>query len=294
MFDRPQLRLHFPEWLKRPIPSGKGYSAVKSCLCVTRLRTVCIEAKCPNRAECFSGGTAAFLILGNTCTRNCAYCGVCHGVPLAPDPEEPEKIAWAASKMNLRHIVITSVTRDDLPDGGAAHFAECVNRCRKRIADISVEILIPDFRDKPKSLDTVLDCRPDILNHNMETVPRFYTQIRPGADYQHSLWILAQAQGRKIPSKSGIMVGLGETDEEVIALLRDLRKTGCGIVTIGQYLQPSDKQIMPRRYVRPEQFAAYEETGKAMGFDLVFSGPYVRSSYHSHEVYAQYRPVQKV
>lgn len=279
----------FPEWLKKPIRYGKSYTSVISCLSENRLHTVCLEARCPNRSECFSDGTATFLIMGNVCTRNCGFCGVSHGNPLMLDTEEPKRIAAAAKNLHLRHIVITSVTRDDLPDGGASHFAECVRQCRTRVPDASIEILIPDFREKSAALDIVIDSRPNVLNHNVETVPRLYSSIRPQADYQFSLGILAYAHKKNIAAKSGIMVGLGETDKEVIDVLKDLCAAGCRMVTIGQYLQPSMKQVEAVRYVQPERFSYYEETGRSIGLRSVFAGPYVRSSYHSLEVYAQCR-----
>jgi len=283
----------FPEWLKKPIRRGKNYTSVASCLSENRLHTVCVEARCPNRAECFSDGTATFLIMGNVCTRNCGFCGVSNGNPLPVDNEEPERIVNAAKKLNLRHIVITSVTRDDLPDGGATHFAECVRQCRNRVPEAAIEILIPDFRGKHGALGTVIDCRPDILSHNVETVPRLYTRIRPQADYQHSLELLAYVHKKNIAAKSSIMVGLGETDEEVIEVLGDLHAAGCRMVTIGQYLQPSRKQAVPQRYVPPERFSYYEESGRAIGFRTVFAGPYVRSSYHASDVYAQCAALKK-
>jgi lipoyl synthase len=283
-----------PEWLKKPIRRGNNYTSVVSRLSANRLHTVCVEARCPNRAECFSDGTATFLIMGNVCTRNCGFCMISHGNPLPLDDKEPERIADAAENLNLHHIVITSVTRDDLPDGGAAHFAECVRQCRNRVPEAAIEILIPDFRGKNNALDLVIDCRPDILSHNVETVGRLYTRIRPQADYQHSLELLACAQKKNITAKSGIMVGLGETDEEVIKVLRDLHAAGCRMVTIGQYLQPSREQTVPQRYVLPEQFSYYEESGRAMGFRTVLAGPYVRSSYHASKVYAQCAALKKV
>jgi len=283
----------FPEWLKKPIRRGKNYSSVACCLSENHLHTVCVEARCPNRAECFSDGTATFLIMGNVCTRNCGFCGVSHGNPLPLDNEEPERIAGAAENLNLRYIVITSVTRDDLTDGGATHFAECVHQCRISVPEAALEILIPDFRGKHGALDTVIDCRPDILSHNVETVPRLYSRIRPEADYLHSLELLACAHKKNIAAKSGIMVGLGETDEEVIKVLEDLHTAGCRMVTIGQYLQPSGEQVLPERYVSPERFSYYEKCGRTIGIHAVFAGPYVRSSYHASEVHAQYAARKK-
>jgi lipoic acid synthetase len=285
MSNQPHHRRRLPDWLKKPISFGNSYKSVASLLAEKNLHTVCVEARCPNKAECFSGGTATFLIMGNVCTRNCAFCGISHGNPLPLDPEEPRRIASAAKKLDLRHIVITSVTRDDLPDGGAAHFAECVCNCRERLPGVSVEILIPDFRGKPGAIDIVIDCCPDILNHNVETVPRLYAQIRPQADYRYSLGLLARTHKKNIPAKSGIMVGLGETDDEVIAVLKDLHDTGCQMVTIGQYLQPSKKQAAPERYVSPERFMYLEETGRAIGIGSLFAGPQVRSSYRAQEIF---------
>jgi lipoyl synthase len=274
-----------PEWLRKKIILGKSYSSVTSCLAGKNLHTVCVEAGCPNRSECFSAGTATFLILGNICTRTCSFCGITQGSPLPIDNNEPERIAAAAKSMNLIHIVITSVTRDDLPDGGAAHFAECIRQCRETLPDVSVETLIPDFRGKPGALDTVLNSRPDVLNHNVETVPRLYAKVRPQADYCHSLEILARAHDRKIISKSGIMVGLGETDDEVIAVLHDFHDVGCRMVTIGQYLRTSKEHTAPERFVSPEQFAYFEEAGRSLGIGSVFAGPFVRSSFHAREVF---------
>jgi lipoic acid synthetase len=281
-----QQRPRLPCWLKKPLSLTGAYRAVSSCVAENRLNTVCVEARCPNRAECFSAGTATFLIMGSVCTRNCAFCGIHHGTPLPLDPEEPERIAATAKKLNLRHIVITSVTRDDLQDGGGAHFAECVRRCRCRLPDSTIELLIPDFRGKHGALDSVTSCCPDILGHNVETVPRLYPQIRPKSDYLHSLGLLAHAAQKNITVKSGIMAGLGETDDEVIAVFRDLCDNGCRLVTIGQYLQPSKEQVAVERYVAPERFRYFEEAGRAAGLSCVVAGPLVRSSYRAKQVYS--------
>ena len=275
----------FPEWLKKPISFRNSYKSVASCLAENNLHTVCVEARCPNRAECFSAGTATFLIMGNICTRCCGFCGVYHGKPLRLDPEEPQKVASAARDLNLRHIVITSVTRDDLPDGGAAHFAETVRQCRNRVPESTIEILIPDFHVKQGALDMVLASRPDILSHNLETVPRLYPKIRPEADYRNSLDLLSYFHKKNLLTKSGIMAGLGETEDEVITVLNDLYAAGCRMVTIGQYLQPSKKQVPVQWYVPPERFAYYEKSGRAIGLRSVFTGPFVRSSYRSLEVF---------
>jgi lipoic acid synthetase len=285
MSKRPYPHRRFPQWLKKPVIITGGYRTVTSCISGNRLHTVCTEGRCPNRSECFSAGTAAFLIMGNICTRRCGFCGVRHGNPVQPDHEEPERIACAAKALNLRHIVITSVSRDDLIDGGAACFAETVRQCRNIMTESTIEILIPDFRGKPDALETVVACRPDILNHNLETVPRLYEKIRPQADYQRSLDLLAYAGRKGIATKSGIMVGLGETNEEIIGVLMNLHAAGCRIVTIGQYLQPSKEQVPVHHYVSPEQFTNWEKTGRTIGFRSVFAGSFVRSSYRSQEVF---------
>jgi lipoyl synthase len=278
----PQARRRFPAWLKKPLILKGGYQTVASCVERLHLHTVCVEAGCPNRSECFSSGTATFLIMGNHCTRSCGFCGVRHGTPLPLDRGEPAAIAHAARELNLRHIVVTSVTRDDLVDGGAAHFAETVRQCKAALADATVEILVPDFRGNHDALDTVIAAAPDILNHNLETVPRLYGTVRPQADYRRSLALLAYAHAKNTKTKSGIMVGLGENEEEVVSVLKDLRTAGCAIITIGQYLQPSADRVPVVRYEPPERFAYYEQTAKALGFAAVFSGPFVRSSYKAH------------
>lgn len=248
------------------------------------LNTVCAEAKCPNRGECFSRGTATFLILGSVCTRNCAFCGVDSGDPSPPDPQEPDRLAEAALQMNLKHVVITSVTRDDLEDGGASFFASVVKAVRHKLPGATVEVLIPDLSGSQQALHTVLDSTPDVLNHNIETVPRLYSSVRPQAAYSRSLQLLSRsaADGRS-KVKSGIMVGLGETAQEVEEVMSDLRSVGCSILTIGQYLRPSRNQVPVREFVSPQQFSHYEQTGFSMGFEHVFSGPYVRSSYRAEE-----------
>lgn len=280
------LSPRFPAWLKKKIPAKGSYRTVSSC--VEGLHTVCAEAKCPNRAECYTQGTATFLIMGNVCTRNCGFCGVEHGKPGRLDDDEPLKVPRAAKEMGLRHIVVTSVTRDDLPLGGAGHFAETIRQCRAHLPESSIEVLIPDFKGSPEALDTVLKAAPDILNHNLETVPRLYPEARPQADYRRSLDLLAYAAGKKFIVKSGIMVGLGETEDEVVDLLKDLKNTGCSIVTIGQYLQPSKSQLAVVEFITLEQFARYEYMGKDLGFRSIQSGPFVRSSYHAGEVYNQH------
>jgi len=276
--------VRFPPWLKRGMAFPGRHGEVSGLLSSRRLNTVCAEAKCPNRGECFGRGSAAFLILGPVCTRNCAFCGVESGQPAPVDAGEGERLAEAASLLGLRHAVITSVTRDDLPDGGAAAFADAINRLREKIPQATVEALIPDFQGSAGALATVLDSEPDVLNHNMETVPRLYPTIRPQATYARSLELLKRAagDGRAIV-KSGIMVGLGETAGEVKELLRDLRTAGCSSVTIGQYLRPSRRQAPVEEFITPEQFSAYEKTAIDLGFAHAFCGPYVRSSYRAGE-----------
>jgi len=275
----------FPPWLKRAIAfpgrGGEVAGLISSC----NLNTVCAEAKCPNRGECFSRGSAAFLILGPVCTRGCAFCAVESGRPAAVDAGEGERLAEAVCRMGLKHVVITSVTRDDLPDGGASAFTGAIACLRGKIPQAAVEVLIPDFQGSPDALKTVLDAEPDILNHNIETVPRLYPSIRPQAVYERSLELLKRAadDGRS-SVKSGIMVGLGETAVEVKELMLDLRAVGCSVITIGQYLRPSRRQVSVKEFVTPEQFSAYEEMALGMGFEQAFCGPFVRSSYKAEEI----------
>ncbi len=275
----------FPPWLKRPLAHEGRQGQVSGVIAECRLNTVCAEAKCPNRGECFSKGSAAFLILGPVCTRNCAFCGVASGAPNPIiDTNEGTRLAEAACRMGLNHVVITSVTRDDLPDGGAAVFADAVSSVRDKIPEATIEVLIPDFQGSTDSLKTVLDSRPNVLNHNMETVSRLYPQIRPQAAYGRSLELIKRAadDGRSIV-KSGIMVGLGETPDEVYELMRDLRSAGCGVITVGQYLRPSAEQTPVAEFITPEQFNKYQEIALNIGFTKAFCGPYVRSSYRADE-----------
>ncbi|MDR3011916.1 MAG: lipoyl synthase [Chitinispirillales bacterium] len=275
-----------PPWLKRDIAFSGRHSEVTDLISTHNLNTVCAEAKCPNRGECFSRGSAAFLILGSICTRNCAFCGVNFGQPKEVDFDEGKRLAAAAYSMGLKHVVVTSVTRDDLTDGGAGVFADTVKRLRDKIIGVTIEALIPDFQGSADSLATVLNSGPDVLNHNIETVPRLYPLIRPQAVYERSLELLKRASddGRAVV-KSGIMVGFGETVGEVKNVLRDLRSAGCTVVTIGQYLRPSRNQIQVEEFISPDQFKEYEKTALDMGFDSAFCGPYVRSSYHASEMY---------
>jgi len=289
--SEPITHRRLPDWLKKPHGLSGSYKTVihtlstaSGCAPSKALHTVCVEARCPNRAECFSAGTATFLMMGNTCTRKCRFCGVRHGSPQPLDLDEPRLVASAAVALALRHIVITSVTRDDLPDGGASHLAETVSRCRAALPAATIELLIPDLAGDAAALAVVLSSNPDVLNHNPETVPRLYQSVRPQAMYQQSLHLLSCARKAELVTKAGLMVGLGETDDEIEEVLSDLIAVGCRIVTIGQYLQPSPAQSAVARYVPPEQFNRYESIGRALGFSAIVTGPFVRSSYHAHEL----------
>lgn len=286
--DQPSnIRVQKPIWLKRRLPTGTNYGGVSVLLKKNRLHTVCQEAKCPNIWECFSRRTATFLIMGPRCTRNCRFCAVEHGPSGPPDPEEPMRVAEAVERMRLRYVVVTSVTRDDLPDGGAIFFARTIKEIRTRIPQALVEVLIPDLQGDQDALQTVMEAHPDVLNHNLETIPRLYPAIRPGAVYRRSLELLRQAKhfNSTIPTKSGLMLGLGESPGEIKETLRDLRDVGCDILTLGQYLQPTQEHVPVERFLRPEEFDTWRETALAMGFPEVVSGPFVRSSYHAHELY---------
>lgn len=278
-------RVPKPEWLKVRAPGSENYHRLKGLMRTLGLHTVCEEANCPNIGECWHHGTATFMILGDTCTRSCGYCNVIHGTPAAADPQEPANVANAIEAMALAHVVITSVDRDDLPDYGAGHFARTISETRARIPGCSVEVLIPDFKGDDAALRTVLDARPDILNHNIETVPRMYRLARPGGRYNRALEVLDRSRRYEpaIPTKSGIMVGLGEEWDELVSTLRDLRDAGCQIVTIGQYLRPSLANLPMSRYYTPAEFAELKRIGLDLGFGHVESGPLVRSSYHAHE-----------
>jgi lipoic acid synthetase len=277
-----------PPWLKKRIPPFEDLVKVKSILDSADLHTVCEEARCPNLGECFSKGTATILILGRICTRNCGFCAVAHGVSAPPEEEEPERVAQAVKKMGLRYVVITSVTRDDLPDGGASHFAKTIQAIRALDRGIKIEVLIPDFKGDLSSLIAVLKEGPDVLNHNIETIPRLYPDARPQADYRRSLHLLKKAKerGAQTLTKSGFMLGLGETEGEVFSLLRDLSDVGCDFLTIGQYLQPRPDRLPVVRYVPPGEFEAYKKMGGKMGFKSVASGPFVRSSFHAAQMFS--------
>jgi lipoic acid synthetase len=285
--DAPMLRK--PSWIRVRIPPGNAVALLKAKLRENRLVTVCEEASCPNIHECFGKGTATFMILGEVCTRRCSFCDVAHGRPNAPDPLEPAKLAGTIRDMRLRYVVITSVDRDDLRDGGAGHFAACIRAVRFENPDIRIEILTPDFRGKgrmERALELLAEYPPDVFNHNIETVRDLYREVRPGADYDWSLQLLQRfkAQHPEIPTKSGIMLGLGETLEQVQRTLNDLRDHAVDMVTIGQYLQPTAHHHPVLRYWSPDEFKALEDYGYALGFEHVASGPMVRSSYHADEM----------
>ncbi|MHB1175531.1 MAG: lipoyl synthase [Sulfuriferula sp.] len=282
----PQERLKMPSWIRAKSPNSPEVAELKAILREQKLHTVCEEASCPNIGECFRHGTATFMILGDLCTRRCPFCDVGHGKPLPPDVDEPAHLAHTIAAMKLKYVVITSVDRDDLRDGGAGHFAECIRAVRMAAPQTRIEILTPDFRGRLDiALDILGSAPPDVMNHNLETVPRLYKAARPGADYAHSLQLLRdfKAQHPGIPTKSGIMVGLGETDAEVLDVMRDLRAHDVDMLTIGQYLQPSSHHISLTRYVTPEQFAVFEAAAAEMGFKHAACGPMVRSSYHADQ-----------
>jgi lipoic acid synthetase len=274
-----------PSWLRVKAPGGENYAAVRRVMRDLKLHTVCEEAHCPNVGECWEHRAATFMILGDLCTRNCAYCAVAHGTPLPADPEEPRRLAEAAAAMGLKYLVVTSVDRDDLPNGGAEQFAAVVRETRARLPEASVELLIPDFKGSERALRIVVESRPDILNHNLETVPRLYRLARPGGRYDRALELLARAKGMDpaMPTKSGLMAGLGETWDELLAALRDLRGARVDLLTIGQYLRPSASHLPVARYYTPDEFAELARVGHALGFRHVEAGPLVRSSYHAWE-----------
>ncbi len=273
-----------PEWLKKKV-NAEAVMEMEGMLRSLNLHTVCEGANCPNRGECFKNKTATFMVLGEVCTRNCRFCAVCKGRPTPVDPQEPENVATAAQQLGLAHTVVTSVTRDDLPDGGAEHFAQCISALKRHLPQSTVEVLIPDFRGSLEALQTVINARPDIINHNIETVPRLYSAVRPMAKYERSLELLERVKqlGGGIYSKTGIMVGLGETQDEVLAVMDDLIAIGCDLLTIGQYLQPSREHIEIAEFIHPDQFEEYRRIGLEKGFKYVASGPLVRSSYNAIE-----------
>lgn len=285
-----------PAWLLEQVRQAKGrtnpeeYKITLGLVNQEHLHTVCESACCPNRGRCFSNGTATFMIMGDICTRACRFCAVEHGHPLAVDPDEPERVASAVEKLGLEHVVITSVTRDDLGDGGADHFAKVIRSIKQTSPRTGVEVLIPDFAGKERALDTVLEARPEVLGHNLETAPRLYRQVRPSASYERSLDLLGRAAKHCVQStkvKSGFMLGLGETEDEIRTLLHEIYDTGCRMVTIGQYLAPSLRHYPVQRYVPPEEFSTWAREVKQMGFQAVASAPLVRSSYHAGVLYQE-------
>jgi lipoic acid synthetase len=276
--------LRKPEWIRVRAPSSPRFFEIKSILRAHRLHTVCEEASCPNIGECFGKGTATFMIMGDICTRRCPFCDVGHGRPLPLDPGEPANLAKTIAALALRYVVITSVDRDDLRDGGAQHFVDCIRAVREQSPGTQIEVLVPDFRGRMERALAILEAAPpDVMNHNLETVPRLYRQARPGADYAHSLALLREFKARApgVPTKSGLMVGLGETDGEILATMRDMRAHGIDMLTIGQYLQPSGGHLPVARYVHPDTFAMFEREAQAMGFRHAAVGALVRSSYHA-------------
>jgi lipoic acid synthetase len=282
----PAERLPKPDWIRVKAGGSENFHAVKQALRSHGLHTVCEEASCPNIGECFGKGTATFMILGDLCTRRCPFCDVAHGRPAPPDPAEPLNLAVTIRDMRLRYVVITSVDRDDLRDGGAGHFAECIRAVREHSPGTVIEVLVPDFRGRlDKALDALDAAPPDVMNHNLETVPRLYRQARPGADYAHSLKLLQAFKARHpgLPTKSGLMVGLGETDEEILQVMRDLRAHDVDMLTVGQYLQPTGGHLPVLRYVEPARFKTFQREALAMGFRHAACGPLVRSSYHADQ-----------
>lgn len=277
--------MKFPAWLKKKVPTGEEAERLRAMLHNLKLHTVCQEARCPNIGECFSRRTATFMILGDTCTRNCSFCAVKKGNPAPPDPSEPERVAEAVAALGLTHAVITSVTRDDLPDGGAGHFAAVIKALQRRCPQTTVEVLVPDFGGSREALRVVLAAGPHVLNHNLETVPRLYDRVRPRASYPRSLDLLAAAKEEKpgVWTKTGLMLGLGETEEEVIEVMHDLRAVGCDILTLGQYLPPTPQHYPLQEFVPPEVFASLREKALQLGFVHVEAGPFVRSSYKAAE-----------
>lgn len=280
----PQPAQRKPEWIRMKAPDSARYQEIKRVLRENNLHTVCEEASCPNIGECFSGGTATFMILGDICTRRCPFCDVAHGKPLPPDVNEPENLARTIAQMKLRYVVITSVDRDDLLDGGAQYFVDCIKAVRAQSPDIKIEILVPDFRGRlDVAMKILSEAPPDVMNHNLETIPRLYKQARPGSDYQNSLNLLKKFNELypHIPTKSGLMLGLGETDEEILEVMRDLRAHNVSMLTLGQYLQPSVHHLPVMRYVEPKIFEELRQKADEMGFNNTASGPMVRSSYHA-------------
>ncbi|OEU49976.1 MAG: lipoyl synthase [Desulfobulbaceae bacterium S5133MH15] len=285
--DKGNIQVRKPKWLKRRLPTGPEYERMKKLIKNNSLTTVCQEAKCPNQFECFSKGTATFMILGERCTRNCGFCAVSHKPLGLPDPEEPSRVAEAVASLHLKYAVITSVTRDDLPDGGAPHFIKTIQEVHRQSPGTRIEILIPDLQGNWAALAEILQADPDVLNHNLETVPRLYSRVRPEAVYERSLELLRQSKiiSSKTPTKSGVMLGLGETVDELRDTMRDLLKNGCDILTLGQYLQPSRSHLPVERFVPPEEFDSLKKEAMELGFKGVASSPTVRSSFEASSLY---------
>jgi len=279
-----QTHRRLPPWLKRRVGSGETFEHTHQTLDALGLDTICTHANCPNRGECWSRGTATVLILGNICTRNCKFCSVGHGKPLPPDATEPDRVAQMAKEMQLKYLVITSVDRDDLPDGGAGHFRDVILRCREVVPTLGFELLVPDFRDcQDAAIDILTAALPFVFGHNVETVPSLYSKARPGGDYRRSLELLRKAkqQWPHIQTKSSLMLGLGETDDEIMAVLKDLRGVGCDRLSLGQYLRPSKESLEVVEYITPEKFEWWAQQAKKLGFSWVMSSPFTRSSYHA-------------
>ena len=274
-----------PSWLKRSLPAGNGHAFTQTAIDDLRLETVCESAKCPNRSECWSRRSATFMVMGNLCTRPCGFCSVPKGTPEALEADEPERIAEAARRLGLKHVVITSVTRDDLPDGGAEHFARCIAAVRS-VMPATLEVLTPDFQGNNAAIDTVIDAAPEVFNHNLETVPRLYRKVRGRADYRRSLDLLDRVKSRspQLVTKAGLMLGIGETIDELFDVLADLRSIRCDVLTLGQYLAPTLKHIPVARFLPPEEFDAIAVQARSLGFRQVVAGPFVRSSYHAEDM----------
>lgn len=279
--ELPVITNRRPEWLKVKAPGGETYAHLKSMMRSKSLHTVCEEAKCPNISECWNAGTATFMILGDTCTRSCGFCAVKTGRPMLLDEHEPLHVAEAIQQMNLKHAVITSVNRDERADGGASIWAETINKVKELNPGLTIEVLIPDFKGKMENLQKVIDTRPDVLNHNTETVPSLYKKVRPQGKYHWTLSVLKECKSQGLRTKTGIMLGLGEEKTELLQVMQDLREVGVNVLTLGQYLQPTKNHLPVDRFVHPDEFNEYRETGLQMGFDIVESGPLVRSSYHA-------------
>ena len=279
--EMPVITNRRPEWLKVKAPGGETYAHLKSMMRSKSLHTVCEEAKCPNISECWNAGTATFMILGDTCTRSCGFCAVKTGRPMLLDEHEPLHVAEAIQQMNLKHAVITSVNRYERADGGASIWAETINKVKELNPGLTIEVLIPDFKGKMENLQKVIDTRPDVLNHNTETVPSLYKKVRPQGKYHWTLSVLKECKSQGLRTKTGIMLGLGEEKTELLQVMQDLREVGVNVLTLGQYLQPTKNHLPVDRFVHPDEFNEYRETGLQMGFDIVESGPLVRSSYHA-------------